>query len=170
LSKKTLENLKAAFAGESQARNKYEFFAQVAREEGYNEIAAVFEEAAENEKMHAEIIIDLLEEIGDTKENLKKAIEGESYEVREMYPEFAKIAKEEGEEAAAKYFELVIAAEEAHANKFKQLLDKLEKGEKATLEEKTWRCTVCGYTYVGPEPPLEVCPLCKRRNTFVAVD
>lgn len=168
MSKKTVENLKTAFAGESQARNKYDFFAQVAKQEGHHEIGAEFAEAAENEKMHGEIILDLLEGIGTTKENLKGAIEGELYEVREMYPEFARVAREEGEMAAAKYFEMVIAAEEAHAKKFEQLLNQLESGEKIVKgEEKTWRCTVCGYSYEGPDA-LDQCPLCKRENTFEA--
>lgn len=168
MSKKTVENLKVAFAGESQARNKYDFFAQIAKEEGYHEIGAGFAEAAENEKMHAEIIFDLLEGMGTTKENLKSAIEGELYEVREMYPEFAKVAKEEGEEAAAKYFEMVIAAEAAHARNFEKLLNQLENnGDVKSGEDQTWRCRVCGYTYEGPDA-LDQCPLCKRYNTFEA--
>ncbi|MBZ4687697.1 MAG: rubrerythrin [Clostridiales bacterium] len=167
MSKKTIENLKAAFAGESQARNKYTFFAKVARKEGYPRIADVFEEAAENEKKHAEIILRLLEGIGDTKENLKAAIAGETYEYTDMYPEFLKVAEEEGEEEAAAYFRSVIVAEDNHAAKFKEMLDKLENGKlfKTDNENIKWRCRVCGYIYEGNEPPEE-CPLCKHPREF----
>ncbi|MDK2984448.1 MAG: hypothetical protein PWQ96_90 [Clostridia bacterium] len=167
MSKKTIENLKAAFAGESQARNKYTFFAKVARKEGYPRIADVFEEAAENEKKHAEIILRLLEGIGDTKENLKAAIAGETYEYTDMYPEFLKVAEEEGEEEAAAYFRSVIVAEDNHAAKFKEMLDKLENGKlfKTDNENIKWRCRVCGYIHEGNEPPEE-CPLCKHPREF----
>ena len=128
MGKKTVENLLAAFAGESQARNKYTFFASVAKKEGWLEIAEFFEEAARNEKEHAEIIFKLLKGIGDTKANLKAAIEGESYEFKEMYPAFLQDAIAEGELEAAKYFEAVASVEEYHAGRYAELLAALEQG------------------------------------------
>ena len=167
MSKKTVENLKAAFAGESQARNKYTFFAKVARKEGYPIIADIFEEAAEHEKKHAEIILKLLAGIGDTKENLKEAIAGETYEYKDMYPEFLKVAEEEGAEEAAAYFHTVIVAEDYHAAKFTEVLEKLENGKlfKTDNESIRWRCRVCGYIQKGNEPP-EMCPLCNHPREF----
>ncbi len=166
MGEKTTKNLLAAFAGESQARNKYTFFASVARKEGWLEVAEFFEEAAKNEKEHAEVIFKLLKGIGDTKSNLKAAIEGESYEFKDMYPAFLKDAQQEGETEAARYFETVCQVEEHHANKFAKLLEKLEKGTllKRT-EEVTWKCRECGYVYEGTEPPAK-CPLCGHDKTY----
>lgn len=166
MGEKTVKNLLAAFAGESQARNKYTFFASVARKEGWLEIAEFFEEAAKNEKEHAEIIFKLLKGIGDTKANLKAAIEGESYEFQEMYPTFLKDALEEGETEAAKYFEAVATVEKHHAEKFARLLDSLEQGKLLTRDTAiAWHCRECGYIHEGTEPPAQ-CPLCGHDKTF----
>ncbi|MFZ5641249.1 MAG: rubrerythrin family protein [Bacillota bacterium] len=166
MGEKTVKNLLAAFAGESQARNKYTFFASVARKEGWLELAEFFEEAAKNEKEHAEIILKLLKGIGDSKANLKAAIEGESYEFKDMYPAFLKDALEEGETEAAKYFETVATVEKRHAEKFAELLTALENG---TILKRTgdvaWKCRECGYVHEGMEPPAQ-CPLCGHDRTF----
>lgn len=160
MNKRTEANLKAAFAGESQARNKYTFFAKVARKEGYHLIADTFEEAAENEKKHAELILRLLGGIGSTKENLQEGINGETYEFTDMYPSFLEVAEEEGEEEAAKYFKYVINAEENHANEYKKMLAELEAGTLLKADENVdWRCRVCGYVHNGTVPP-DMCPLC----------
>lgn len=160
MDQKTMDNLKAAFAGESQARNKYTFFADVARKEGWIEVAEAFEEAAANEEYHAKALFRLLGGIGDTKSNLKAAIEGEDYEYTSMYPEFAKVAKEAGEANAAKFCEEVGKVEAHHSAQFQQLLEKLEAGTLLQKEQPiAWRCRVCGYIHEGNEPP-EVCPLC----------
>ena len=166
MSNKTVENLKAAFAGESQARNKYTFFASVARKEGWLEIAEVFEETARNEKEHAEIIYKLLKGIGDSKFNLGEAIAGETYEYHDMYPEFARVAKEEGQLEAAKYFAEVAKVEKFHAERYQELLDSLEAG---TLLKKAnpskWQCRECGYIVDGIEPP-DKCPLCAHSKEY----
>ena len=120
---KTTENLQAAFAGESQARNKYTFFAEVARQEGYHYIAKIFEETAENEKQHAKDHLQLLNGIGDTLSNLKEAFGGEDYEVESMYPGFAKDAQEEGETAAATAFKQVAKIEAHHRDRYKKLIE-----------------------------------------------
>ena len=166
MKEKTMNNLMAAFAGESQARNKYTFFASVARKEGWLEIAEFFEEAAKNEKEHAEIIFKLLEGIGDTKANLKAAIEGESFEYKDMYPNFLKDALEEGEEGAARYFETVATVEKHHAEKYTQLLAELENGKLLAKDKAVkWHCRECGYIHEGTEPPAQ-CPLCSHDRTF----
>ncbi len=166
MSERTIANLKAAFAGESQARNKYTFFASVARKEGWLEIAEIFEETAKNEEEHAKLIFKLLKGIGDSKANLKVAIEGESFEYQDMYPEFAQIAKEEGETAATKFFEEVAKVEQLHAARFQKLLTSLEEGsllKKPTTG--TWQCRECGYHWEGTEPPDE-CPLCAHPKEY----
>ena len=160
MSKKTIENLKEAFAGESQARNKYTFFAKVARKEGWLEVAEAFELAAKNEEAHAKIIFKLLNGIGDTKENLQAAIDGETFEHEDMYPKFLEVAEEEGETAAAQYFRTVIEVEKHHAEVFADLKEKLENDELLKEEESVkWKCRVCGYIHEGDTPP-EKCPLC----------
>jgi len=160
MQKRTEENLRAAFAGESQARNKYTFFAQVARKEGWFQIAEAFEEAAINEEQHAKLILKLLGGLGDTKANLKEGILGEDHEHQSMYPEFAKIAREEGEMEAAKYCEEVAKVEMHHSRRFNELLKELEEGTLLKKPHSTiWKCRVCGYIYEGNEPP-DVCPLC----------
>ena len=157
---KTEENLKKAFAGESQARNKYTYFAQVARKEGYHYIARIFEETADNEKRHAKDAFSLLKGIGDTKANLKAAMEGEHYEVTVMYPEFEQEAKAEGQTAAAVLFKQVAKIEAHHRERYKRLLEMVEKGTVYKREKAIkWKCSVCGYTHEGTEPPAK-CPCC----------
>jgi len=163
---KTTENLKAAFAGESQARNKYLAYAGIARKAGLPTIAAVFEETAANELEHAKKILKLLNALGDTPANLRAAIDGENYEWQEMYPGFAAEARAEGAEAAAKYFEHVQAAEKAHATRYEMLLKALEGGTLFAADTQvTWRCTNCGYVTTGDAPP-EVCPVCDHPKGY----
>ncbi len=159
---KTEENIKAAFAGESQARNKYTYFAQVAREEGYHYIAKIFEETAENERQHALDHFKLLEGLGDTIANLKEAIGGEHYETVEMYPTFTKEAEEEGNMAAAILFKQIGKIEEHHRERYKNMLDMVEAGMVFKREQPIkWKCSVCGYTVDSTEPPPK-CPACKN--------
>ncbi len=163
---KTTENLKAAFAGESQARNKYTFFAKVARKEGYHYIAKIFEETAENEKQHAKDHLKLLNGIGDTAANLKEAFGGEDYEVESMYPEFAKVAEEEGEKEAAMAFKQVAKIEAHHRARYRKLLQMVESGTVFKREQPIkWKCSICGYTVEGVEPPPK-CPSCKHPKEF----
>jgi rubrerythrin len=163
---KTTENLKAAFAGESQARNKYTFFAKVARKEGYHYIAKIFEETAENEKRHAKDHLQLLNGIGDTLANLKEAMGGEDYEVESMYPEFARIADEEGETEAATAFRQIAKIEAHHRERYKKLLELVESGNVYKREQAIkWKCSVCGFVYEGTEPP-ETCPSCKHPKQY----
>jgi len=163
---KTEENLKAAFAGESQARNKYDYFAKAARKEGYLYIANIFEETAINEMQHAKDEFKLLKGIGDTKQNLKAAIEGEHYENTEMYPGFEKDAKEEGNEEAAKLFKEVAEVERHHEARYKKLLEMVEKGTVyKRSKEIRWKCSKCGYIHKGTEPPEE-CPSCKHAKEY----
>lgn len=160
MGEKTTKNLEEAFAGESQARNKYTFFAKVARKEGLHEVADYFEQTAVNEQKHAELILRLLDGIGDTKANLQAAIDGENYEHESMYPTFLKEAEEEGEMEAASYFRQVINAEKGHAAHYQKLLDALNDGSLRTGNPETvWHCRVCGYNYTGEKPP-SLCPLC----------
>lgn len=162
----TKENLMKAFAGESQARNKYEFFAKIARKEGYHYIAKFFEETALNEKQHAKDEFKLLEGIGDTEANLKGAIEGEHYETTEMYPEFAKEAEEEGNEEAAKLFRQIAKVEKEHEIRYQQLLEMVQKGTVFKRDEPIrWKCSKCGYIHTGKEPPEE-CPSCKHPKEY----
>ena len=163
---KTTENLKAAFAGESQARNKYTFFAEVARKEGYNYIAKIFEETAENERQHAKDHLRLLDGIGDTVANLKAAIGGEDYEVQSMYPEFAKEAEAEGDKKAANAFKQVAKIEAHHRERYKKLLAMVEAGTVYKREQAIkWKCSVCGYIVEGTEPPQQ-CPSCGHPQKF----
>jgi rubrerythrin len=163
---KTEENLKAAFAGESQARNKYTYFAKVARKQGYHYIAKIFEETAMNEMQHAKEEFKLLKGIGDTVANLKAAIEGEHYETAEMYPTFAKEAEEEGNKEAAKVFTEIGEVEAHHEARYKKLLEMVEK-EAVYKREKPihWKCSKCGYIHEGTEPPEE-CPSCKHPKEY----
>jgi rubrerythrin len=159
---KTTENLQAAFAGESQARNKYTYFAGVARKEGYHYIAKIFEETADNEKRHAKDHLQMLNGIGDTAANLKEAFEGEDYEVKNMYPDFAKEAEEEGETEAAILFKQIAKIEAHHKVRYKKLLDMVEAGTVYSREQPIkWKCGVCGYVHEGTEPPPK-CPACKH--------
>lgn len=162
----TEENLKSAFAGESQARNKYDYFAKIARNEGYHYIAKLFEETALNEKQHAKDEFKLLKGIGNTKTNLKAAIEGEHYETIGMYPKFAEEAKSEGNIEAANLFMQVAKVEKHHEARYKKLLEMVEKG---TVYKRSkpirWKCSKCGYIFEGKEPP-EKCPSCKHPREY----
>jgi len=163
---KTKENIKAAFAGESQARNKYTYFAEKAREEGYHYIAKIFEETAANEKEHARDHFMLLDGIGTTADNLKEAISGEDYETIEMYPQFAKEAEEEGNQQAAVLFKMIGKIEQHHRERYKRLLEMVENGTVFKREKPIkWKCSVCGYTYEGTEPPPK-CPSCKNPKEY----
>lgn len=163
---KTEENLKAAFAGESQARNKYTYFAKAARKEGYHYIAEIFEETADNERQHAKDEFKRLNGIGDTASNLKAAIEGEHYETSEMYPTFAKEAEEEGDEGAVKLFTEIGEVEAHHEARYTRLLEMVEAGSVYKRENPIrWKCGKCGYIYEGTEPPEE-CPSCKHETEY----
>jgi rubrerythrin len=163
---KTEENLKAAFAGESQARNKYTFFAKVAQSEGYHFIAKYFEESADNEKHHAKDEFKLLKGIGTTVENLKAAIGGEDYETKTMYPEFAKQAELDGNKDAAILFAQIAKVEAQHRDRYNKLLEMVEKGTAFKREKPIkWKCLECGYIHVGTEPPPK-CPCCKHAREF----
>ena len=163
---KTEENLKEAFAGESQARNKYTFYAKVARKEGYHYIAKLFEETADNEKRHANDHFKLLNGLGDTAANLKAAMEGEDYEVREMYPTFAKEAEEEGNKEAALLFKQIAKVEEHHRDRYKKLLEMVENGTVFKRDEPIkWKCSVCGHVHTSTQAPGK-CPCCGHGREY----
>ncbi|MGW8321973.1 MAG: rubrerythrin family protein [Thermodesulfobacteriota bacterium] len=163
---KTEENLKAAFAGESQARNKYTYFAEVAEKEGHHYIAKIFRETAENEKIHAMEEFKLLNGIGDTVANLKEAIGGEDHETKTMYPDFAKDAEEEGNKAAAILFTQIGKIEAHHRDRYKKLLAMVEAGTLYKRDQPIkWKCSVCGYIMEGKEPPPK-CPGCKNPKEY----
>lgn len=164
---KTEENLMAAFAGESQARNKYTFFAEVARKEGYHYIAKIFEETAMNEMSHAKDEFTLAGGIGDTIANLEEAINGEHYETTEMYPTFAKEAEEEGNKKASSLFKMIAKVEAEHRDRYKRLLEMVKAGTVFKREKPIkWKCSVCGYIHEGTQPPGK-CPCCKvEREQF----
>ncbi len=163
---KTEANLQAAFAGESQARNKYDYFAKKARKEGHHYIAAFFEETALNEMQHAKDEFKLLGGIGDTAANLKAAIEGEDYETTDMYPTFAKEAREEGNMEAATLFEQIARVEAHHRDRYQKLLAKLENGTLYKSDEPTlWKCSKCGFTQEATEAP-DKCPVCKHPQGY----
>jgi desulfoferrodoxin-like iron-binding protein len=171
----TLVNLMKSFAGESQARNKYEYFAKVAQKEGYRDIAEHFQRAANNEKVHAKLelslhnrmINDSEDNFGNTAENLQYAIDGESYENVTMYPDFAAIAKEEGYSEAARLFTGIGKIEVEHENMFKMLLERLEAGSEHVSEdsEEAWICEVCGHVHYGKKA-LKMCPVCKHPQEY----
>ncbi len=159
---KTEDHLKDAFAGESQARNKYTFYAQVARKEGYHYIARIFEETAENERRHAKDEFTLLNGIGDTKANLQAAIDGEQYETITMYPDFARDAEAEGNLKAATLFRMIAKIEEHHRARYNKLLERVKNGTVYKREKPIkWKCSVCGYIHEGIEPPPK-CPCCQH--------
>jgi rubrerythrin len=163
---KTKKNLLAAFAGESQARNKYTYFAQQARKENYHYIAKMFEESAENEKQHAKDHLKLLKGIGDTKQNLQEAIDGEFHETTSMYPEFAKEAEEEGFTEAAQLFDQIGKIEKHHELRYRELLKMVEEGTVYKREKPIrWKCSKCGYIVEGTEPPIK-CPSCQHSQEF----
>ena len=171
----TSVNLMKAFAGESQARNKYEYFAKVAQKEGYRDIAEHFQRAADNEKVHAKLELALNnrmtnnseESFGNTKENLQMAIDGESYENITMYPDFAQIAKEEGHKEAQRLFTGIGKIEIEHEKMFQMLLDRLEAEAEFVSEdeEEAWICEVCGHVHYGKKA-LKVCPVCKHPQEY----
>ena len=163
----TEKNLQAAFAGESQARNKYTYFASVAKKEGYEQIAAIFQETSDNEKENAKMWFKHLEGISTTKNNLKAAAEGENYEWTSMYKEFARVAKEEGFLAIAKQFEMVAEIEKSHEERYQALLKNVENDEVFTSKTGivVWRCRNCGYLHTGTTAP-KVCPVCAHPQAY----
>ena len=167
----TEANLQTAFAGESQARNKYTYFASKARKEGFVQIAAIFEETAKNEQEHAKIWFKLLHggEIGTTAENLLAAAEGENYEWTDMYYEFAKVAREEGFEDIAKLFDGVAAIEKEHEERYRKLLANV-KGDLVFSKDgdAVWQCSNCGHIVVGKKAP-DVCPICAHPQAYFQV-
>ena len=166
---KTEANLQAAFAGESQARNKYTYFASVARKEGFEQIAAIFQATADNEKEHAKLWFKELEGIGDTAANLEAAAAGENFEWTDMYEAFAKTAEEEGFTALAKRFRMVAAIEKRHEERYRTLLHNIETAavfEKS--EVKVWECRNCGHIVVGTKAP-EVCPVCAHPQSYFEI-
>ena len=176
---KTQENLLKAFAGESMARNKYTYFAQRARKDGYEWIAHVFEETADNERAHAQREFELMKgrvemtntydihALGTTLENLKRAAAGENYEWKNMYPEFEKIARKEGEKLIAEVLKQIGEVEEKHEERYLKLADRLESGKlyKADGAQTEWKCLNCGYIHKGPEAP-NVCPACAKPQGY----
>ena len=163
---KTEQNLMTAFAGESQARNKYTYFASVAKKEGYEQIAAIFQQTADNEKEHAKLWFKHLGGLGDTAANLLAAAEGENYEWTDMYESFAKDAEEEGFKALAFQFRAVAAIEKAHEERYRKLLSNVEM--KAVFEkagEEMWECRNCGHLVMGKKAPA-VCPVCAHPQSY----
>ena len=166
---KTEKNLMEAFAGESQARNKYTYFASVAKKEGYEQIAALFLETAENEKEHAKIHFKYLNGIGDTKANLAAAAAGENYEWTDMYDRMAKEADEEGFTEIAAKFRGIAAIEKEHEARYRKLLESVENGEVFKKGSITiWKCRNCGHIVVGTEAP-KVCPVCNHPQSYFEV-
>ena len=165
----TEKNLEAAFAGESQARNKYTYFASKAKKEGYEQIAALFLETAENEKEHAKLWFKELNGIGDTAQNLAAAADGENYEWTDMYEGFAKTAEEEGFKGLAAKFRMVAAIEKRHEERYRALLHNVEAMEVFKKSGVTmWECRNCGHVVVGLEAP-EVCPVCNHPQAYFEV-
>lgn len=180
--KKSYQNLLKAIAGESMARNKYTFYAKVARKEGHEWIARVFEETADNERAHAEEELEMIPEktemtntydihpLADTLTNLKNAAAGEEYEFGTMYPDFQKVAEEEGEKEIALLFKEIAEVEEKHAERYRILADKLEKNTLYKSEEEIeWKCANCGYVHKGKSAPTK-CPVCKKpQNWYIGL-
>ena len=166
---RTEKNLEAAFAGESQARNKYTYFASVAKKEGYEQISSLFLKTAENEKEHAKMWFKELNGIGDTAENLCAAAAGENYEWTDMYDGFAKTAEEEGFHDLAAKFRLVAAIEKSHEERYRALLKNVKTAEVfAKSEVKVWECRNCGHIVVSKKAP-EVCPTCNHPQSYFEV-
>jgi rubrerythrin len=166
---KTKKNLETAFAGESMARNKYTYFASVARKAGYEQIAALFEETANNEKEHAKIWAKQLGLIGDVETNLAEAIKGEHYENSDMYPTMEKEAREEGHEEIARLFKEVAEVEMAHEARYKKLLENVKNGEVFKKPEiRRWKCANCGHIHEGYEAP-EICPACSHPQAYFEI-
>ena len=166
---RTEQNLMTAFAGESQARNKYTYFASVARKEGYEQIAAIFEQTANNEKEHAKLWFKALGELGDTAQNLAAAAAGENYEWTEMYREFAEVAEEEGFTKLAYQFRAVAEIEKTHEERYRKLLSNVEMQQVFEKAEMTmWECRNCGHLVMGKKAP-EMCPVCAHPKSFFEV-
>ena len=166
---RTERNLRDAFAGETQARSKYDYFASVARKEGYEQIAAIFQETANNEKEHAKLWFEALGGLSDTKNNLESARQGENYEWTEMYSEFEKVAREEGFTEIAAKFGMVAKIEKEHEERYKRLLSNVEMQrvfEKA--QSSMWICRNCGHIVVGTKAP-EMCPVCKHPKAYFEI-
>ncbi|NLZ25882.1 MAG: rubrerythrin family protein [Clostridiales bacterium] len=167
---KTEKNLWEAFAGESQARNKYTYFASAAKKEGFEQIAAFFLKTADNEKEHAKIWFKELNGIGSTADNLQSGIDGEHYEWTDMYENFAKTAEEEGFPELAKKFRLVGAIEKHHEERYRALLKNVELAEVFSKgEEKVWECRNCGHIHIGKAAP-EVCPTCNHPKAYFEIN
>ncbi len=163
---KSYDYIIAAFAGESQARNKYTYFAKVAKKEGYEQIGGIFEETAENERAHAKRLIDYVGLVGDTAQNLQHAADGENYEWTSMYPEFERVAREEGFDRIADTFREIGEVEEEHEKRFKALLANVENGTVFSKGQPVkWKCRNCGYVHEGPEAP-KACPACAHPQAY----
>ena len=166
---KTEQNLMTAFAGESQARNKYTYFASVAKKEGYEQISAIFQKTADNEKEHAKMWFKALGALGNTAANLLAAAEGENYEWTDMYATFAKEAEEEGFTDLAAKFRMVADIEKSHEERYRTLLSNVEMQEVFKKSEmKIWECRNCGHLVMGKEAP-EVCPVCAHPQSYFEV-
>ena len=166
---RTEKNLEAAFAGESQARNKYTYFASVAKKEGYEQIAEIFQKTADNEKEHAKMWFKELNGIGSTAENLETAANGENYEWTDMYEEFARVAKEEGFDELAEKFLGVAKIEKRHEERYRALLKNVETKQVFEKSEvKVWECRNCGHIVVGTKAP-DVCPVCAHPQAYFEV-
>ena len=165
----TEANLKAAFAGESQARNKYTFFASVAKKEGFEQLSEIFFETADNEKEHAKRMFKFLKGIGNSKENLKAAAEGENCEWTSMYPGFSKTAKDEGFTEIAEFFSKLSEVEKEHEKRYNALLENINK-DKVFKRENTvrWKCRNCGYIHEGKEA-LQICPVCNHPKSYFEI-
>ena len=163
---KTEQNLMAAFAGESQARNKYDYYASKAKKDGYEQIAAIFQETALNEKEHAKMWFKLFHGINSTIDNLADAAAGENYEWTEMYEQFAQVADEEGFHDIAEKFRGVAAIEKAHEERYRKLAENIKNGEVfVKMDENVWVCRNCGHIHVGKTAP-EVCPVCAHPQAY----
>lgn len=166
---KTEANLMAAFAGESQARNKYCYYAERAKREGYEQLAEFFQETADQEKQHAKMWFRLFHGIGSTAENLADAAAGENYEWSEMYPTMAKEARKEGFMEIAAMFEAVAKVETVHEERYKRLLNNVENGRVFSRDKDcAWQCRKCGHVHIGKMPP-EMCPVCSHPKAFFQI-
>ena len=166
---RTEQNLRAAFAGESQARNKYTYFASVAKKEGYEQISEIFTKTAENEKEHAKMWFKELGELQTTTKNLEAAADGENYEWTDMYENFAKVAEEEGFASIAFKFRAVAKIEKAHEERYRKLLKNVEMQKVFEKSEETmWECRNCGHLVIGKKAP-EVCPVCAHPQSYFEV-
>lgn len=166
---RTEQNLMAAFAGESQARNKYTYFASTAKKEGYEQISAIFQHTADNEKEHAKMWFKELGELGNTAQNLLHAAEGENYEWTDMYSTFADVADEEGFSELANKFRMVAAIEKTHEERYRALLNNVEMQKVFEKSEETmWECRNCGHIVIGKKAP-DVCPVCAHPQAYFEV-